>query len=78
MYETIAHGIAVPNDLNSQAAGKSEIYFPMLVNLLVGSGVEKRKVLRTPGSRFGVTYREGRPRFIENIRALVTHGKYPQ
>ena len=57
---------------------KTEFYIPAAVNAVVGAGREKCKVLRTPDSWFGVTYREDRPRVIESIRTLITRGDYPQ
>ncbi len=57
---------------------KAEFYIPWAVNALVASGRERLKVLRTPDSWFGVTYREDRPRVIESIRELVRRGDYPE
>jgi hypothetical protein len=58
--------------------GKSEFYIPSVVNTLIVSGQSKCKVLRTPDSWFGVTYREDRPFVVEGIRKLVVHGGYPE
>lgn len=57
---------------------KSECYIPTTVNNLVVSGLARVKVLRTPDSWFGVTYREDRPRVVESIRALIAQGAYPE
>jgi UTP-glucose-1-phosphate uridylyltransferase len=57
---------------------KSECYIPSTVNDLVVAGQAKVKVLRTPDSWFGVTYREDRPTVVENIRKLIAHGDYPE
>jgi hypothetical protein len=57
---------------------KAEFYIPTPINNLVSSGREKLKVLRSPDSWFGVTYREDRPRVIESVRALVKQGIYPE
>jgi hypothetical protein len=57
---------------------KSEFYIPGAVNDLVAAGAARVRVLRTPDSWFGVTYREDRPRVVESIRALVRNGSYPE
>jgi hypothetical protein len=57
---------------------KSEFYIPAVVNELVGSGQGRCKILLTPDSWFGVTYREDRPFVIEGIRKLITRGDYPE
>lgn len=56
---------------------KSEFYIPSAVNALVNSGKARLKVLRTPDSWFGVTYREDKPRVAAGIRALIARGDYP-
>lgn len=56
---------------------KAEFFIPTAVNRLVQSGAARLKVLKTPDSWFGVTYREDRPRVIESIRQLVERGDYP-
>jgi hypothetical protein len=56
---------------------KSECYIPATVGELVSSGQAKVKVLRSPDSWFGVTYREDRPTVIESIRKLIAKGDYP-
>jgi len=57
---------------------KSECYIPMTVGDLVTSGQARVKVLRSPDSWFGVTYREDRPTVVESIRKLVAKGDYPE
>jgi hypothetical protein len=57
---------------------KSEFYIPSVVNALISTGRARLKVLRTPDSWFGVTYREDRPRVIEGIRRLIARGDYPE
>lgn len=57
---------------------KAEFYIPAVVNVLVGTGRERCRVLRTPDSWFGVTYREDRPRVIESIRAFIARGHYAE
>ena len=56
---------------------KSECYIPATVGELVTSGQAKCKVLRSPDSWFGVTYREDRPVVVECIRKLIAKGDYP-
>ena len=57
---------------------KAEFYIPAAVNALVSTGRERCKVLRTPDSWFGVTYRGDRPHVVEGVRALIAHGDYPR
>ncbi len=57
---------------------KAEFYLPAAVNALVRTGQERCKVLRTPDSWSGVTYRADRPRVVESVRTLVAHGDYPR
>jgi Nucleotidyl transferase len=57
---------------------KSENYIPATVGELVTSGQAKCKVLRSPDSWFGVTYREDRPTVVESIRKLIAKGDYPE
>jgi hypothetical protein len=61
----------------SGAEQKSECYIPATVGELVTSGRAKVKVLRSPDSWFGVTYREDRPQVVESIRKLIAQGLYP-
>ncbi len=48
------------------------------MNELITAKRERVKVLPTPDSWFGVTYREDRPRVIESIRDLTARGDYPK
>jgi UTP-glucose-1-phosphate uridylyltransferase len=57
---------------------KSECLIPATVGELVTSGRAKCKVLRSPDSWFGVTYREDRPMVVESIRQLIAKGEYPE
>jgi UTP-glucose-1-phosphate uridylyltransferase len=56
---------------------KAEFYIPWALNNLISANALRLKVLRTPASWFGVTYREDRPRVIESIKQLVEAGEYP-
>jgi len=57
---------------------KAEFYIPYAVNELITQGKARIRVLPTTASWFGVTYREDRPIVIENIRALIRAGAYPE
>jgi UTP-glucose-1-phosphate uridylyltransferase len=57
---------------------KSECLIPATVGELVTAGQAKCKVLRSPDSWFGVTYREDRPIVVESIRKLIAKGDYPE
>jgi UTP-glucose-1-phosphate uridylyltransferase len=57
---------------------KAEFFIPTVVNTLVDSGQARLRVLRTPDSWFGVTYREDRPRVIQSVRQLIQRGDYPE
>jgi len=57
---------------------KAECLIPNTVGDLVRDGKARVKVLRTHDSWFGVTYREDRPRVIEDVRALIARGLYPE
>ena len=57
---------------------KSECYIPTTVNELVAAGAARVKVLRTPASWFGVTYKEDKPRITAGIRGLIACGEYPE
>jgi hypothetical protein len=62
----------------SQREEKSEFYIPMAVSELVQMKQARCKILRSPDSWFGVTYREDRPRTVESIRQLIARGDYPE
>ena len=57
---------------------KAEFYIPSVVNTLIAAGEARVKVLGTPDSWFGITYREDRDRVVAGIRQLVERGAYPQ
>jgi UTP-glucose-1-phosphate uridylyltransferase len=56
----------------------SECYIPITMGELVSAQKAKVKVLSSPDSWFGVTYKEDRPHVIESIRKLIAKGDYPQ
>jgi len=57
---------------------KAECYIPNTVGELVRDHEARVKVLHTADSWFGVTYREDRPRVVENVRILIARGAYPE
>lgn len=57
---------------------KSECYIPTTVNELVALRAARVKVLRTPSSWFGVTYKEDKPQVTASIRQLIARGDYPE
>ena len=57
---------------------KAEFFIPTVVNSLVSSGAARLRVLCTPDSWFGVTYREDRPRVIQSMHELIRRGDYPE
>ena len=60
------------------AEEKSEFYIPSAVNEMVQAKHAQVKVLRTPDSWFGVTYREDRPFVVKGIQELIARGDYPE
>jgi dTDP-glucose pyrophosphorylase len=62
----------------NQASSKAEFYLPTALNALIQQKRARVKVLPTPCHWFGVTYREDRATVVENIRALIRKGKYPE
>jgi UTP-glucose-1-phosphate uridylyltransferase len=57
---------------------KAEFFIPTVVNSLVQDRLARVKVLRTPDSWFGITYRGDRPRVVESIHGLIVRGDYPE
>jgi hypothetical protein len=55
----------------------SEFYIPYVVNRLLENGYAKCRVLETPDSWFGVTYKEDRECVSKTILELVSNGIYP-
>jgi hypothetical protein len=56
----------------------SEFYLPSAVNALIASRKERCRILKTPDSWFGVTYREDRPMVVAGIGQLIARKVYPQ
>jgi dTDP-glucose pyrophosphorylase len=57
---------------------KAEFFISSVVGHLVSTGKARVKVLRTPNSWFGITYREDRSLVVDGIRQLIEQGKYPE
>ena len=57
---------------------KSEFYIPFVVDELIKEGKADCEALPTDSSWFGVTYREDKPRVMEEIAKLVRAGEYPE
>lgn len=56
---------------------KAEFFLPFLVNELIARGEVRVKVLPTPDSWFGVTYREDKAQVDKSVRELIAKGVYP-
>lgn len=56
---------------------KAEFYIPFAVNDLVNEGHAKVKVLSTPDTWFGVTYKEDKDTSVARLLTLVDKGVYP-
>lgn len=57
---------------------RSEFYIPSAVDELVENGITRVKVLKTPDSWFGVTYKEDKENAMRSIEALIEKGLYPR
>jgi UTP-glucose-1-phosphate uridylyltransferase len=62
---------------NAIADPQSEFFIPTAVSSLIDRRKGRVKVLRTPDSWFGVTYREDRAGVIARINELIGRGEYP-
>jgi NDP-sugar pyrophosphorylase family protein len=56
---------------------KAEFFLPFLVNELIARGEVRVRVLPTPDSWFGVTYREDKAQVDKSVRELIAKGVYP-
>ena len=57
---------------------KAELYIPLVVNELIKTGRARVRVLNCSEKWFGVTYKEDKPRVVEEIRKLVAARVYPE
>lgn len=62
---------------NSAQNNKSEFYIPFIVNALLESKYANCKVLSTPDSWFGVTYKQDKEVVTQKIKSLINQGVYP-
>jgi UTP-glucose-1-phosphate uridylyltransferase len=63
---------------NNYQNPKAEFYIPLAVNDFIHEDVAELKVLRSPDSWFGVTYKEDKELTIKRIHELVEKGIYPK
>lgn len=59
------------------ASSKAEFYLPVAVNDMISTHRAEVKVLTTPDTWFGVTYREDKPSVMAGIQATIADGLYP-
>lgn len=64
--------------LSSQPGAKGELYIPSVLDRVIKEGRGRVKVLASPESWFGVTYPDDKPRVVEQIRAKIAQGQYPE
>lgn len=57
---------------------KAEFFIPSAVDTMIKNGEARLRVLETPDSWFGITYRDDKPRVERNIKKLVEQGEYPE
>lgn len=62
----------------NRANPKAEFYIPTVVDRLIAEDQVRVKVLTTPDSWFGVTYREDREIAMASIRQRIADGVYPE
>jgi len=55
----------------------AEFFISSVIGTLVREGQARVKVLRTPDSWFGITYKEDRPWVVAGIQRLFERGEYP-
>lgn len=58
------------------AEPKSEFFIPTVVNELITSGQATVKVMESPDSWFGITYREDKEKVVASVAELVEDGTY--
>jgi len=57
---------------------KSEFFIPYTLDQMINNNQVKVKVLTSPASWFGVTYKEDKPIVVEKINKLIASGAYPE
>lgn len=64
--------------LHNGESPDAELYIPAVVNMLIAGGRIHLRVIPSPDSWFGVTYREDRPYVETEIQRLIDAGTYPK
>lgn len=64
--------------LSGNPGPKGELYIPGVLDRVIKEGRGRVRVLPSPESWFGVTYPDDKPRVVEQIRAKVQQGLYPE
>lgn len=64
--------------LDTHPGPKGELYIPSVLDRIIREGRGSVKVLTSPESWFGVTYPQDKARVVEQIRARVERGEYPE
>jgi len=57
---------------------KSEFFIPLTLDKMIESKQAKVKVLTSPASWFGVTYKKDKPYVVKKINSLIRKGVYPK
>lgn len=57
---------------------KSEFFIPYTLDKMIEDKKAKVKVLTSPSSWFGVTYKKDKPYVVKRIKKLIADGVYPQ
>ena len=57
---------------------KSEYFIPYSLDQMINAHEAKVKVITSPASWFGVTYKEDKPIVVDKIKALINRGVYPE
>lgn len=57
---------------------KSEFFIPLTLDKMIAEKKAKVKVLTSPSSWFGVTYKADKPHVVKKINKLISDGVYPK
>jgi len=57
---------------------KSEFFIPLTLDKMIADKKAKVKVLTSPSSWFGVTYKDDKPHVVKKINKLIKDGVYPK
>jgi NDP-sugar pyrophosphorylase family protein len=64
--------------LETQPGEKGELYIPSVLDRVIREGRGKVKVLASSESWFGVTYPDDKARVVDQVRARIEQGQYPE